>query len=381
MPQPLSSSMSMLVHRRPLAAVQQVLDRRVGRDGHGGAEHDLPHVHAQLGVGVDVLDHLARGRGPAFARLPAVAMELQVGEVRPPAGQGLHARQRGGRVARHAEVIAVDMDRVREPERVGGVGERLQDRARGHCPAGDGIVETGDVSLPALPRLDPTRIHDLHRIAAGGAEEPGGIVPHAVALAALDLAEQVLVVPHEHEDPAVHAGRVVQLRVAVPREQGCHCRVERGGVAQARVAVTGGEGRRDGTAAARAGVALQQGRRRHGIRRVLIGDEATGVIAARAGEVRVDVHSAGHHDHTGGIERPHAGRERSDDAPVLDADVAQLAVHPVGRVVDRAADDPKPVGAHRARPRTARSSSSRDSPAACGCASTEVSGSGTSSMR
>ena len=100
--------------------------------------------------------------------------------------------------------------------------------------AGDGVVEAGDVPLPDLPRLDPAGIHDLHRIAAGGAEQPGGVVPRAVALAALDLAQQVLVVPHEHEDPAVHAGRVVQLRVAVPREQGGHCRVERGGVAQAR---------------------------------------------------------------------------------------------------------------------------------------------------
>ena len=46
-----------------------------------------------------------------------------------------------------AEVVAVDVDRVRQPERVGRVGERLENRARRHAPAGDGVVETGDVSL------------------------------------------------------------------------------------------------------------------------------------------------------------------------------------------------------------------------------------------
>ena len=44
-----------------------------------------------------------------------------------------------------------------------------------------------------------------------GAEQPGGVVARAVALAGLDLAEQVLVVPHQHEDAAVDARRVVEL--------------------------------------------------------------------------------------------------------------------------------------------------------------------------
>ena len=91
------------------------------------------------------------------------------------------------------------------------------------------------------------------------------------------------------------------------------------------------------------GVALDQGGRERGIGGVLLGDEPARVVAARAGEVRVDVHATGHDDHAARVERRRAGRQRRDDAAVLDADVAHLAVDPVGRVVDRAADDPKPA--------------------------------------
>ena len=45
-----------------------------------------------------------------------------------------------------------------------------------------------------------------------------------------------------------------------------------------------------------------------GIGGVLVGDEPPGVVAARAGEVGVDVHAAGHDDHAARVERRRAGR-------------------------------------------------------------------------
>ena len=86
--------------------------------------------------------------------------------------------------------------------------------------------------------------------------------------------------------------------MAVAREQRRHRRVERGGVAQSGVAIAGREGARDRAAGAGRGRSPSSsagaGAR---IRRVLVGDEPAGVVAARAGEVRVDVHAARHHDH------------------------------------------------------------------------------------
>ena len=136
-------------------------------------------------------------------------------------------------------------------ERVGRVGERLQDGARRDARVRRPVVEPGDVALADLPGLDAAGIHDLDGVAAGGAQQPGGVVAGAVALAGLDLAQQVLVVPHQHEDAAVHARRVVQLRVAVPGHERRDRRIEGGGVAQTGVAVAGGEGARDRAAGAR----------------------------------------------------------------------------------------------------------------------------------
>ena len=83
-----------------------------------------------------------------------------------------------------------------------------------------------------------------------------------------------------------------------------------------------------------------------GFGRVLLGEQATGVIAGRAGHVAVDVHAARHHDHAAGVERRGAGRHVRYDPAVVDADVPHLAVDPVGGIVDRAPDDAQP--AHRA---------------------------------
>ena len=67
------------------ALVQQILDGGIGGDRHRRSEHHLADVSAHLGVGVDVFDHLRGARFPPLPRLPAVAMELQMGEMRAPA--------------------------------------------------------------------------------------------------------------------------------------------------------------------------------------------------------------------------------------------------------------------------------------------------------
>ena len=119
-------------------------------------------------------------------------------------------------------------------QRVGRVGQRLEDGSRRDPAACQGVVEAVQVPLPRLPGLDPARVHDLDGVAAGGAEQPGGVVAGPVALAGGDLPQQVLVIPHQREEAAVHAGGVVQLGMAVPGHERRHGRIEDGGVAQAR---------------------------------------------------------------------------------------------------------------------------------------------------
>jgi hypothetical protein len=76
------------------ALVQQVFDRRVGRDRGRRPEHDLPDVAADVLVRVDILDDLARGRSPPSVRRLPVAMKLEVCEMRAPPVERGHRRER-----------------------------------------------------------------------------------------------------------------------------------------------------------------------------------------------------------------------------------------------------------------------------------------------
>ena len=63
------------------------------------------------------------------------------------------------------------------------------------------------------------------------------------------------------------------------------------------------------------------------------------MVAARARDMAVDVHAAGHDDHAARIERRCAGGQVRHDPPIGDADVTHFAVDAVRGVVDRAPDD------------------------------------------
>ena len=120
---------------------------------------------------------------------------------------------------------------------VGRVGERLQDGTRGDAVVGQRVIQSVEISLTRFPGLNAARIHDLDGIGAGGAEQPGSVVPGPLPLAGGDLPQQILVVAHQREEPAVHAGRILQLRVAVARHDRGDSGVEDRGVPQAGVAI------------------------------------------------------------------------------------------------------------------------------------------------
>ena len=120
-----------------------------------------------------VLEQLGRARARQASRLAAVAVELQVGEVRLAAREGAHRVERGVGVAGDAEVVGVDVDGVRQPELVDGAADRLEDLARRHLEAGDGVVERLDVPVALLPQLDAAGVDELDPVAAGRLEPPG----------------------------------------------------------------------------------------------------------------------------------------------------------------------------------------------------------------
>src|SRR5438093_6291581 len=119
---------------------------------------------------------------------------------------------------------------------------------------------------------------------------------------------------------------------------------------------------------------------------MLFRQQTTGVIAAGAGQVRVDIHPSWHHDHSFPVEPRGTLGQSLDDAAVLDADVSNLAIDTVGGVVyGPAGDSELSLGTHerlcRRPARTAPMSARRTSVAERCPASGARTGSGTSSAR
>ena len=83
----------------------------------------------------------------------AVAVELDVGQVPAMALEELHRLERGRPVAREAEVVAVDVHRVRQFSSSTAWATDRDDLARRHAEVVDGRVEVLDVARrPAASR-------------------------------------------------------------------------------------------------------------------------------------------------------------------------------------------------------------------------------------
>src|SRR5262249_17524677 len=229
---------------------------------------------------------------------------------------------------------AVDVDRVRQAEVRGGLGEGGDDLPRRHVEHLDGTVEAGDVAAALLPDLDAAGVDQLHAVALGGTQQPGGVGAQAVHVVRRDLAQDVVVVAEEDQETLVDDGRVVELLVGVAGSQGRDGGVERGGVAEAGVEVAGGEGA--GHAAGGAGARQRRAADDRGLALVLRPPLARDVDL-RPGDVGVHVYAARHDAQAGGSDDLVGadlgiGR-RGDDLPVADPDVGHGAVDVVDGVV------------------------------------------------
>ena len=332
----------------PLAAghlVQEVPQRAVAGHRSRLAEHHLADIDGQVGVGVDVLGqrrHFGAHRG-LVVRGAAVAVELDVREVRPRPLDGPHGLQRRRPVARHPELIAMNVHPVRQLHFVRAQGDFADDLPRRDVEAWHHVVEPGHAGFgqvrPLLPDLDAAGVDDLQRVAAGGVQQVAEEVAELLVLPGGDPVHDVVVVADEDVEALVDDRRVVELFVRVPRAEGRDGGVEHGRVPQAGVQVAGGERRR--RAAERAGPRQRRAAHR-GVVAAVFGPEFAGDVDLRPGDVGVHVDAAGHDDHPGQIEAADGrGRVggRGDDLAALDPEVADFARDAVRGVVDGAAGE------------------------------------------
>ena len=320
--------------------VQQVLPRPVGGDGDGVAEQHRAGVARQVRVGVEVLGDRHRRRLHGEPVVAAVGVVLEVRHVGAVALQHLHRFEGGGVVARRAEVVAVQVNRVRQRELVRDVGERLDDLGgRDGLVAGHHIVQSLAV-LPPLPPRDAAGVHRLDAVGFRGPHLPRGDVLGPLELLVFEQVEDDLVVRHQHAAAFVDDGRVAEFLVCVLGGEEGHRGLVGGSPAHAGVHVARGEG--GGRGAGQAGAALGRVEDRPRLA-VLFGDQSAGEVERRPRDVGVNVHPAGEDDHAGRVDGARAVIDASDDLPAGDADVLHHAVDAVLGVVDPAARDPNHV--------------------------------------
>ena len=260
-----------------------------------------------------------------------------MGQMGAVALQDLHRLQRRLEVAGRAQVVAVQVQRVRQAQVVHDAGQGRDDLRRRHLAVAGNRLEQALGVLAPLPRRDAAGVDGLHSVSLGRPDVPGRDVPRPLQLAFLDQVEQDLVVGHQDAAGLIDDGRVAQLLVGVPGREDRHGRLVHGGVAESGVEVAGDEGGRGRSADA---AAAHRRADERGVAAMVLRDHGAGEVEGGAGDMGVNVHAAGENDHARRIDGA-AVRHVGDDPAVRDADVADLAVDVVGRIVDFAAFNPQ----------------------------------------
>ena len=256
----------------------------------------------------------------------------------PVALQDLHRLERRGDVAGHAQVVAVQVQRVRQAQLVDDAGQARDDLRRRHLAvAGDRLGEPLGVLAP-LPGRDAAGVDRLHAVGLGRPDVPGHDVPGPLGLAGLEQVEHDLVVGHQHAAALSTMGVSRSSSCVCLARQDRHGRLVDGGVAHAGVEVAGGEGggRRPAEPHPPLGRVEERERLAAGVsgviaRAKLSAAPATWVwTSTPPGKTTMPVAS---------IVRPPS--TSATIRPSRDADVPDLAVDAVGGVVDLPAGDPQ----------------------------------------
>ena len=140
-----SAAVGIAVDDRPFLragpADRAELARHVARNRHRLAKHDLADVDSDVLVSIDAFGQARRGGGKAASRLRAVGIELNVREMQRQALRRLDRRDDGIGAGGKAEIVAMDMQRMRQAEIDHGALQGLDDVARGDAVPGNDVVE------------------------------------------------------------------------------------------------------------------------------------------------------------------------------------------------------------------------------------------------
>ena len=118
------------------------LPQHVGGDRHRLPEHDLTDIDGDIRRGVDRRGEGGGGGRKAMPAFIAIGIELQMREMQRLAAGRLDRCDRGRDIAWNAEIVAVQMHRMRDFEIADRLLQGLDDLARGETVEGHDVVET-----------------------------------------------------------------------------------------------------------------------------------------------------------------------------------------------------------------------------------------------
>ncbi len=246
-----------------------------------------PDVGGDIGPRIDRLGQAGSSGGETARSVLAVSVELQVGDVQAGVAGGIHGRQRGFGVARHAEVAAMQVKRMRQAQCLGCRLQGVDDGAGGDLAVRHGVVEAEAAGVglersggARIDRLDPDRsAARQHARRVVGDRRWAFLVGHQ--------AQQVVVVAEHGQDRGVDDRNVGQFQVGLRGDVGGDRGLHDHGVAHGSVEAADELGdRHRGRSAAGTQVRQQQ----------------AGGVDVGAGDMGMDVDAAGHDDAAGQVQ-------------------------------------------------------------------------------
>ena len=335
------------VHVEPLEvieAVEVVLERAVGRHRGGLVKGDVTGIDGEVLLLVDVVhDFLCTGLEVSPVR-SLVGVELEVRGV-----QDLFAAEVVLRldafcefkvsivvcvVAGVAEVILVDVHRVREAEVFVCRHQAFDDLCRGDLEVRDRVMDGETVQSPC-PGFRAAGIDAFDAISLGLAQDPCDIGSGVLDLLVLEVLEDKPVVAEDRECCFIDDGGVVDLLVDMAGVERGHCRFHGKREPHAGVLVAGFKDGRDGLAALDPGDAGGL----VGVEMLVFGTVPAAGVDLGACNMGMDLKGTCHDGLVLGIDDFCTGPDLVDNLAVLDGNILLVALDSLDRVKDVAVLD------------------------------------------
>ena len=289
-------------------------------------------------AGVHRLGDLRRGGGEAAVALGPVGMELDVSQMDREALGGVHGGQGRRVVAGNPQIAGVDMQGVRDPQLIHRPTQGADDVPRGERVVGVALIHVERAGIE-FEGADPAGVDHLDTDALGGVQGPGDIVVDDLLVRPLahELEQEVVVAEHGVAAGVQHGG-IGHLHVClagVHRQDGG---LEGRRIAHLRITIASREGRWRGMPAPGAG----QGRAGAYPGALVLREHGAGNVDLAPADMGVQIDGPGHDQLAGeviGALRSLPGGRRGEDLSIAQIEVADLAVDPLRRVVQSAADE------------------------------------------